>query len=214
MVRSWLRTTPAQRSSTRAGSGVNELVRSTFPLVLVQSVPVKPFVVNVADLMHRPGVRRTEHLVGTTAAMTVAATDVVDQAALEVESKLEPAGLGILATGWAQVDWRSLCRRCEQPVVGTTRAEFQEQFEPGADPDGDTFPMSRDQVDLELVAREAILLDLPLAPVCREECAGLCPTCGADLNDGACTCVPVAADPRWAALDVLFTPGTQHTEEG
>ena len=100
-------------------------MRPTFPRLLVQSVPVKPFVVNVADLMHRPGVRRTEHLVGTTAAMTVAATDVLDQAALEVESKLEPAGLGILATGWAQVDWQSLCRRCEQPVVGSERHNLQ-----------------------------------------------------------------------------------------
>ena len=175
---------------------------------------VKAFVVNVADLMHRPGARRTEHLHGSTAAMTVAATDVDDQAALEVEVRLEPSGAGIVATGWAQVAWHSQCRRCEQPVAGAVRAEFQEQFEPGADPEGDTFPMARDQVDLELVAREAILLDLPLAPVCREECAGLCPTCGADLNDGPCTCVPAAADPRWAALDALFEHTTEHTEEG
>lgn len=175
---------------------------------------VKPFVVNVADLMHRPGARRLEHLSGPTAAMRVAATDVPDHSQLEVESLLEPAGAGIVATGWAQADWVSECRRCEQPVSGTLRAEFREQFEPGADPEGDTYPLSRDQVDLELVAREAILLDLPLAPVCREGCAGLCPTCGADLNDGPCTCAPAVADPRWSALDALFPPGTDQTQEG
>ncbi len=63
--------------------------------------------------------------------------------------------------------------------------------------------MKHDQVDLELVSREAILLDLPLAPLCREDCAGLCPTCGIDLNEGACDCAPSTADPRWSALDAL-----------
>ena len=146
--------------------------------------------------------------------MRVAATDVPDGTTVEVEAQLEPAGAGIVVSGWARTDWVSECRRCEKAVSGTVTAQFREQFEPGADPESDTFPMYRDQVDLELVAREAILLDLPLAPACTEECAGLCPTCGADLNDGPCTCAPTAADPRWAALDALFAEGTDQTQEG
>jgi uncharacterized protein len=168
---------------------------------------MKPFQVGVADLMHRPGARRTESLTGPTAAMTVAATLVPEGSTLVLEAKLEPVSNGILTTGWAEVSWTSECRRCEIAVAGTTRAEFREQFEPHtnaeADEELDTYPLVQDRIDLELVAREAILLDLPLAPLCREECAGLCPTCGADLNEGACECVPVAADPRWAALDAL-----------
>jgi uncharacterized protein len=168
---------------------------------------MRSFEVGVADLLHRPGTRRTESLTGPTAAMTVAATVVPDGATLTVEAKLEPVSNGILTTGWAQVGWSSECRRCEIPVTGTTRAEFREQFEPHAptesDDELDTYPLVHDRVDLELVAREAILLDLPLAPLCREDCAGLCPTCGADLNEGACECVPAVADPRWAALDAL-----------
>ncbi len=168
---------------------------------------MKPFVVGVADLMHRPGTRRTEHVTGATAAMVVAATQVPDGAEMTVEAKLEPVSAGILTTGWAEVAWTSECRRCEIEVIGTTRVDFREQFEPHANPDADveldTYPLLHDKVDLELVAREAILLALPLAPLCREDCAGLCPTCGADLNEGACDCVPPVADPRWAALDAL-----------
>ena len=46
-------------------------------------------------------------------------------------------------------------------------------------------------------------LDAPATPLCRDDCAGLCPQCGADLNTGSCDCAPVAADPRWSALDQL-----------
>ena len=58
-------------------------------------------------------------------------------------------------------------------------------------------------VDADALAREVLVLGLPLAPLCRPDCAGLCQTCGADLNLGDCGCPPVDADPRWAALDAL-----------
>ena len=54
----------------------------------------------------------------------------------------------------------------------------------------------------EPLVRDAVLLDLPLAPLCSEECLGLCPQCGANWNEGSCGCPPVT-DARWAALDRL-----------
>ena len=51
--------------------------------------------------------------------------------------------------------------------------------------------------------REAVLLELPDAPLCRPDCAGLCPTCGTNLNTGTCDCTAPAGDARWAALDDL-----------
>ena len=50
--------------------------------------------------------------------------------------------------------------------------------------------------------RDAIVLELPMAPLCREDCRGLCPQCGADRNEAECGCV-APRDPRWANLDVL-----------
>jgi uncharacterized protein len=174
---------------------------------------MKPFVVDVADLSHRPGTRRTDSRSGPTATMRVAETVVPENAVLSVEARFEPVGSGILVTGTATVAWESECRRCAIPIKGVTESSFQEEFDNHATPDGETYLMRHDQVDLELVSREAILLDLPLAPLCRADCAGLCITCGADLNDRACTCASSTADPRWAALDALSF-GYDSAEEG
>ena len=163
---------------------------------------MKPFVVTIADLIHRPGARRAESLHGPTAELVVTETIVAADSLLDVVCMLSAVSDGILVTGTAGADWSSTCRRCLQPIVGRAEVDFREMYSEKP-VEGDTYPIIHDQVDLELVAREAILLDLPLAPVCRPECAGLCPTCGADLNDGPCTCAPTVTDPRWAALDGL-----------
>ena len=71
--------------------------------------------------------------------------------------------------------------------------------------DPDAFEIVGDQIDLARMIRENILLDAPIAPLCRPDCAGLCPTCGIDLNTGACDCVSATIDPRWDALSQLKT---------
>jgi uncharacterized protein len=75
-----------------------------------------------------------------------------------------------------------------------------------ADGDGeDTYPLVDDQVDLEDLVHDAVLLELPIAPLCDEACGGLCPMCGANRNQKACGC-EMPRDERWAALDVLRVP--------
>jgi len=60
-----------------------------------------------------------------------------------------------------------------------------------------------DRLDLSAWARDAVALALPVQIVCREDCAGLCATCGADLNLGACACPPPEPGDRWAKLAEL-----------
>jgi uncharacterized protein len=67
----------------------------------------------------------------------------------------------------------------------------------------DAFEIVGDQIDLARMVRENLLLDAPLAPLCRPDCAGLCPTCGIDLNTATCNCDSNVADPRWDALSQL-----------
>jgi uncharacterized protein len=55
-------------------------------------------------------------------------------------------------------------------------------------------------IDLDPILREQVLLALPMNVVCREDCKGLCPSCGKDLNEGPCRCEPRAVDPRLAVL--------------
>lgn len=165
---------------------------------------MSPFVVHVADLVHRPAARRSEHLSGPTAQMVVTETTVPEGSTLRVEVVLEAVSDGVLATGEACVEWEANCRRCLTPISGLTTTSFRELY--SANPVIDeTYPVRNETVDLELVAREAILLDLPLAPLCGDDCLGLCPTCGVDRNEGMCACTPPEADHRWAALDGLRT---------
>jgi uncharacterized protein len=164
---------------------------------------VKPFVVNVADLVNRPGARRRERVEGRLAApVTVVDTGIRPDRPVVVEAMLEWVSDGILATGTVHGGWRAPCRRCLQPAEGDLHVDFQELFEPRPT-EGESYRLGHDAIDLEPLAREALTLDLPLAPLCAPGCRGLCPSCGADRNLGGCDCPPAGADPRWAALDVL-----------
>ena len=166
---------------------------------------MKPFVVNVADLVNRPGARRRERVEGRLSSpVKVVDSELRADVPVVVDTLLEWVSDGLLATGTVSGAWKAPCRRCLKPADGDLHVDFQELFE--ANPrEGETYRLGHDSIDLEPLAREALTLDLPLAPLCRDDCRGLCPTCGADLNLGDCDCPPPAADPRWAALDALRT---------
>jgi uncharacterized protein len=69
--------------------------------------------------------------------------------------------------------------------------------------DVDLYPYEGEEINLEPLLREQILLAVPYAPLCREDCKGLCPVCGTDLNAGQCPCDRTPIDPRWSALKGL-----------
>lgn len=132
----------------------------------------------------------------------VAGTSVPAGAEVAVDAALEAAQPGVLVTGVVEAPWVAECRRCLAPARGRVRMQVRELFQPGGDPET-TYPLVGDQLDLEPLARDAVVLELPLAPLCRADCRGLCPTCGADRNLEGCGCEEVQRDPRWAALDAL-----------
>ena len=98
------------------------------------------------------------------------------------------------------------CRRCLAPVTVPVTAEVGVLFSQGADAedDPDCYAVSPDAsvIDLIPAVREELVLAAPAFLECREDCKGLCPRCGRDLNLGPCACPP-ATDPRWAALEGL-----------
>ena len=86
----------------------------------------------------------------------------------------------------------------DEPATDAEGAEVREE-------DLDVFPFDGEKIDLEPVFREQFVLAVPFAPLCREDCKGLCPQCGIDRNTGTCSCEkPV--DPRLAALKGLKLP--------
>jgi len=158
--------------------------------------------VNVADLAHKPGARRHERVSGRLAAMKVMGTSVPAGTEVVVDAVLEWVSDGVLASGEVVAGWEGECRRCLELVRGQARADFRELFERRAR-EGETYPLRNEHIDLEPLAREALLIELPLAPLCSPDCRGLCPTCGADLNTDSCGCPEPQGDPRWQALDSL-----------
>jgi uncharacterized protein len=97
------------------------------------------------------------------------------------------------------------CRRCLAEVPVTVAAEVRALFtddERADDPAAYFIATGARAVELDEVIREQLILAVPDYPLCREECLGLCPRCGKDLNEGPCGCRS-APDPRWSALEPL-----------
>ena len=162
-----------------------------------------PFVVTVTALRRHPGSRRPVELDGPLPGLKVSGSGVPDDAPVHAELLLEGLqGDAVLATGTVTSPWEGACRRCLGTASGTLSVEVRELFEATSDEE-ETYPLEGDRVDLEPLVRDAVLLELPQAPLCMEECKGLCPTCGINRNEGTCTCEPTTRDPRWAALDEL-----------
>ena len=161
-----------------------------------------PFTVNVGALRRDPGARRPERRRGPIAGLAVTGSAVPGEAEVVVDVELEAVPGGVIARGTVSAPWRGDCRRCLGDAAGEVRSDVLEVFEEDHDPD-QTYPLAGDQVDLEPLAREAVILGLPLAPLCRVECRGLCSVCGADLNVLSCDCRLDELDPRWAALGRL-----------
>lgn len=113
--------------------------------------------------------------------------------------------------GELTIDVASPCARCLEPVRGRLEIPFLEHFkvshEPQTEEEEEQFvAVQEDTVDLKPYVEEALLLGLPFAPLCREDCKGLCAECGADLNEGECGCSREKIDPRLSALKDFFKP--------
>ncbi len=163
---------------------------------------------NVAELLRDPGSRRHIALSLPIADLAPDGLSVVDarvppHATVVVVVELEALPDGIVVTGDFSAPWEAECRRCLSPARGTLSPHVRELYRVAPQPDDDAFPLENEQLDLAPLVAEALTLDLPLAPLCRPGCAGLCPVCGADLNEGDCECDRAVSDSRWAALDVL-----------
>lgn len=133
------------------------------------------------------------------------ASDAVPAGPLKVTGRLSAAGSGrFYWHGKVEGDVVLPCRRClvdtKVHVQDESHVIFAEEgSEETDDPDVQVLDERSSVIDLRSTVREQWLLNAPAYAVCREDCRGLCPTCGKDLNEGPCKCPP-ARDSRWDAL--------------
>jgi len=159
--------------------------------------------VGVMELRRRPGTQRQVQVATALPGLAITASHVPDEAELVLDATLESIEGAITVTGTVEVPWAAECRRCLDNVGGVLRVDVNEIFELRPT-DGDTYPIDGDEVDLEPVVRDAALLHLPLAPLCRPDCPGPAPETFPTLVEGSgATTEEPARDPRWAALDQL-----------
>jgi uncharacterized protein len=142
----------------------------------------------------------------------------------DADLELYADGAHAFATGSFHGDLTVACSRCVNPVklvldeklrvTFMPRHEIPEDDAPAAEGDEgaevneediDVFPFDGERIDLEPLFREQFVLAIPYAPLCAEDCKGLCPQCGIDRNTASCTCEP-PIDPRLAALKGLKIP--------
>jgi len=111
--------------------------------------------------------------------------------------------------------FRLTCSRCLDPVEDELCVPFHETFKVVSreaasatdEQDGEDFvPIEGERLELRPYVVEELIVQLPLAPLCREDCKGLCPECGSNRNEAECGCATEKIDPRLAALKGWFGP--------
>ncbi|MFT3970503.1 MAG: YceD family protein [Micropruina sp.] len=132
-------------------------------------------------------------------------TDVIGVppgSSVDFELRLESVVEGVLVTGAAEVTLTGQCARCLEPISFDEEVDLQELYlYPDKEPDDEEASrLEDDLLDLEPLLRDTVVLDLPYTPLCRPDCAGLCPDCGADLNADPDHAHDDRIDPRWAGL--------------
>lgn len=168
--------------------------------------PRAPLVLDTRELGRRPGsLRRVRRSFPAPAGWRLEMVGVPAGGDVDLDLRLESVVDGVLVSGTVTVPVEGECGRCLEPFTDSLAVEVQELFayEP---PEGDDEAplLDGDFIDAEPMVRDAVVLALPLTPLCDPDCAGLCPTCGVRLAEAGPDHAHDEADPRWADLAALF----------
>ena len=161
--------------------------------------------VDVRELLRHPGAHKHAVRRAPLPGMATPVAAVPDDAPITVDAEIESVVEGLLVTGTVTAQVVLRCVRCLREVPERLEVDVRELFaldERAAEDEGYAV-LADDRLPLDTMARDALVLAFPAAPLHDPDCAGLCPTCGADRNQTDCGHRPAGGDPRWAALAAL-----------
>ena len=170
-----------------------------------------PWVVDLRELGRRAGsLQELDRTVPAPADWRVELIGVPPEADIGLRLRLEAVMEGVLVSGDIQVPVAGSCARCLNPFEDVLELDVQELFAYAGSTTEET--SEEDEVrrvdgyllDLEPMVRDVVVLALPIAPVCTDDCGGLCADCGQRLDDLPQDHTHEVADPRWAGLAGRF----------
>ena len=169
--------------------------------------PRQPLVVDTTKLPRQPGATRAlKRVVPAPADLGLELISVPEGSDVELDLTLTSVSEGVYVSGHVRSSLSGECGRCLDEISETFDVSLAELYayadsttEETTDSD-EVGRMQGDLLDLEPAVRDAVVLMLPTNPVCRPDCPGLCPDCGARLADLPADHSHEAVDPRWAAL--------------
>jgi uncharacterized protein len=163
--------------------------------------------------------RTVQRVVPAPAGLGLELIGVPQGADLSLDLRLESVSEGVLVSGSVSAAVEGECGRCLRPISDTLEVTVQELFAYVHSTTDETTEedevgrLQGDLIDLQPSLRDAVVLALPNHPLCRQDCPGLCPECGAHWDDLPADHNHDQIDPRWAALHKLTGVPTQSTEE-
>jgi uncharacterized protein len=137
---------------------------------------------------------------------------VPEGAEVQLDLRLESVMEGVLVSGEITVPLVGSCARCLEPIEDTLVLDVQELFAyegsttEATSEEDEVRLVEGEAIDLEPMTRDVVVLSLPLAPVCDEDCGGLCAGCGRRVDDLPPDHSHEQLDPRWAGLAERFSP--------
>jgi uncharacterized protein len=165
--------------------------------------PNAPLVLDTRELVRRPGSqRKVSRTVPAPPELGTVVLGVPEGEPVQLELRVESVMEGVLVTGTARTRAVGECARCLQDIELDVDVDLQELYvypESEAE-DDEAGRVVDDRIDLDPLLRDAVVLALPFRPLCRDDCPGLCPRCGARLADDPGHGHEEPDDPRWAAL--------------
>ena len=184
-----------------------------------------PWLVDLRELGRRAGsMQELERTLPAPGDWRVELIGVPEGGEVSLRLRLESVMEGVLVSGEVDVPVAGSCARCLEPIEDRLELDVQELFAyagsttEATSEEDEVRRVEGEHLDLEPMVRDLVVLSLPLAPTCTEDCAGLCVDCGQRLDDLPADHTHEQLDPRWAGLAGRFasapgTPGADNPEE-
>ena len=164
-------------------------------------------IVSIADLGAALGKAQAFSFVSSAPELDAIHEEYSLEGPVEVAGTVTNVGSGFRVKGVITCRKSFVCDRCLGQFVEEQKHKFSEDFRREGEAEGENESVnyfSGDAIDIAELVRDTILAAQPLNNICRPDCRGLCPKCGADLNKGDCGCNRTILDPRLAALQQLL----------